>query len=416
MPTFVIVGAGHAGGRAAEALRELGFDGRVVVVGAEPHLPHERPPLSKGTLLGTQDYESCLLHPRAFYDEQRIELSLGTGVAAVDGAARTLNLGDGRTLGYDKLLFTTGATPRRLPVPGADGPGADLPGVHYLRTIEDSQAIEAAFADGARIVVIGGGFIGLEVAAAARQRRCEVTVLEAADRLIGRAVPKAIGERLRALHEAHGVDVRLGATVTAIEGRERVEGVRCAGGETLAADLAVIGIGVAPETAVAERAGVAVDDGILVNEFCETSVAGIYAAGDAARFHHPLFDRRLRLESWLHAERHPAAAAAAMCGRREPYVEVPWLWSDQYEASLQVAGMRSDDDLAVTRGVLDGDKVLQFYTREDVVHGVVALGIGVPIGRDVRWARRLIENRIAVDPDRLADATVSLKALASAEP
>ena len=411
MPTFVIVGAGHAGGRAAEAMRKHGFDGRVVLNGAEPHLPHERPPLSKGVLLRTQDYESCLLHPRAFYDEQAIELCLDVGVAAVDCAAGTVSLGDGRTLDYDQLLFTTGATPRRLAVPGAD-----LPGVHYLRTIEDSAAIAAAFGERSRVAVIGGGFIGLEVAAAARQRGCEVTVLEAADRLIGRAVPPAIGTRLKALHEAHGVQVRLGGTVTAIEGHDRVETVLCEGAAPLAADLVVIGIGVIPESAVAARAGLAVDDGILVDEFGETSEPGIYAAGDVARFYHPLFDRRLRLESWLHAEKQSAAAAGVMCGARAPYVEVPWLWSDQYDASLQVAGVQDADDRVVERGPPDGDKVLQFFIKGDIVRGVVGLGIGVAIGRDIRWARRLIENRVPVDPARLADQAVGLKELASPSP
>jgi len=411
VPTFVIVGGGHAGGRAAEAMRKHGFDGRVVLIGAESHLPHERPPLSKGGLLGTQDYESCLLHQRAFYDEQAIELSLGAHVAAVDCAAATLSLGDGRIFGYDKLLFTTGATPRRLVAPGAD-----LLGVHYLRTIEDSAAIAAAFSERSRVAVIGGGFIGLEVAAAARERGCEVTVVEAADRLIGRAVPPGIGARLKVLHETHGVHVRLGATVTAIAGHDRVETVLCEGEAPLAADLVVIGIGVAPETAVAARAGLAVDDGILVNEFGETSEPGIYAAGDVARFYHPLFDRRLRLESWLHAEKQPAAAAGAMCGARAPYVEVPWLWSDQYDASLQVAGIQDADDRVVERGPPDGDKVLQFFIKDDIVRGVVGLGIGVAIGRDVRWARRLIENRVPIDPARLADQAVGLKELASASP
>jgi len=409
VPTFVIVGAGHAGGRAAEAMRKHGFDGRVILIGAEPHLPHERPPLSKGALLGTQDYESCLLHQRAFYDEQAIELSLGAGVAAVDCAAATLSLGDGQIFRYDKLLFTTGATPRRLGVPGAD-----LPGVHYLRSIEDSSAIAAAFGERSRVVVIGGGFIGLEVAAAARERGCEVTVVEAADRLIGRAVPPAIGARLMALHETRGVHVRLGATVTAISGHDRVETVICEGEAPLAADLVVIGIGVAPETAVAKRAGLAVNDGILVNEFGETSEPGIYAAGDVARFYHPLFDRRLRLESWLHAEKQPAAVAGVMCGARAPYVEVPWLWSDQYDTSLQVAGVQDADERVVERGPPDGDKVLQFFIKDNIVRGVVGLGIGVAIGRDVRWARRLIENCVPVDPARLADLAVGLKELASA--
>ena len=406
MSTFVIIGAGHAGGRAAETMRKCGFDGRIVLLGAEPHRPYERPPLSKGALLGTQDYASCFLQANEYYDEQSLDLRLGVTVTAIDSAAQTVLFTDAASVTYDRLLLTTGASCRTLSVPGAE-----LAGVHYLRTMEDSLAIAGAVAERARTVVIGGGFIGLEVAACARQRGCEVTVLEAADRLLGRAVPAEIGARMARLHEAHGVTVRTGVHIEAIEGKEQVRAVRCDDG-TVEADLVVIGIGIVPATGLAGDAGIAVDDGILVNEFCETSAEGVYAAGDATRFAHPLFERRLRLESWLHAEAQSAAAARVMCGDRQPYTQVPWLWSDQYDASLQVAGVIDAGDQCVRRGATDGDKATLFFSRNSLLTGVVGLGVGQPIGRDVRQARRLIESATAVDPAQLADETVDLKTLA----
>jgi 3-phenylpropionate/trans-cinnamate dioxygenase ferredoxin reductase subunit len=401
-PTFVIIGAGHAGGRAAEAMRQLGFAGDVVLVGAEPHLPYERPPLSKELLQAEGCEGFALIRDEAWYDEQGITCRLGAAATAIGPEAGTVTLADGGSVAYDKLLLTTGVTVRRLNIPGAD-----LANVHTLRTIDDSRAIEALLAPGRNVAVVGGGFIGLEVAASARKRGSTVTVLEAADRLMGRGVIPAVSSAFLDLHRDNGVDVRLGAGVDRFEGDGKVERVMLADGTALAADLVVVGIGVVPETGLAEAAGIEVDNGIVVDERCRTSAPGIYAAGDATSHYSPHYGRHIRLESWENAQNQAIAAARNMCGEDFVYAGVPWMWSDQYDVGLQVAGVPAEWDAVVYRGDPKSCDFLAFQMAGDDVVGVLA----VNRPRDMRFARRLIGSGKTVDPKALADEESPLRDL-----
>jgi 3-phenylpropionate/trans-cinnamate dioxygenase ferredoxin reductase subunit len=368
-PTFVIIGAGHAGGRAAEAMRQLGFTGAIVMIG---------------------------------YDEQGIACRLGAAATAIDPDAKAVTLADGGTMAYDKLLLTTGVSVRRLTIPGAD-----LANIHYLRTIDDSRAIEALLAPGRNVAVVGGGFIGLEVAASARKRGCAVTVLEAADRLMGRGVIPAVSDAFLDLHRNNGVEVTLGAGVDRFEGDGGVARVALADGTALATDLVVVGIGVVPETGLAEAAGLDVDNGIVVDEHCRTSAPDIYAAGDATSHYSPHYDRHIRLESWENAQNQAIAAARNMCGEDFVYSSVPWMWSDQYDVGLQVAGVPAEWDTVVYRGEPKSCDFLAFQMAGGDVVGVIA----VNRPRDMRFARRLIGSGKAVDPKALADEESPLRDL-----
>ena len=398
----VIVGAGQAGGRAAEAMRAHGFAGRIVVIGAEPHLPYERPPLSKQVLLGEYEPDKTHLHPATYYAEHEIELRLGVRAVAIDRAAARVELDDGTSAPYDKLLLATGSVVRRLPLPGAE-----LGGVHVLRGIEDSLAIRDALRPGARIVIVGGGYIGLEVAAAAATRACEVTVIEVLDSLLARVMTAEMGDYFARLHRAHGVVVRLGAGVTAFEGAARVERVRLDDDSAIAADAAVIAVGVVPETALAEAAGLDIGNGIAVDENTRTSDPNVFAAGDATEHPNPVLGRRVRLESWQNAQNQAIAAARAMCGEAEPYAEVPWFWSDQYDVNLQMLGLPDADAESVVRGEMGSEAFTVFEMRGDRVLAATA----VNGARDIAVARRLIAQKRRVEPARLADVATPLRAL-----
>ncbi len=401
--TIIVVGAGQAGGRAAQGLRQAGFEGRVVLIGAEPHLPYERPPLSKELLAGDGGIDKALLHDEAFYADQSIELRAGAPATAIDPAGHIVAIEGGETLAYDTLLLATGARVRELPIPGAD-----LDGVHYLRTIEDSQAIRAGLSANARIAVIGGGFIGLEVAASARSRGCRVTVLEAAERLMGRSVAPEISDWFAELHRGHGVDLRLGARIEAIEGDGRVQGIALAGGETVPADLVIIGIGIVANTGLAEAAGLEVDNGIVVDEFGRTSNPDIYAVGDVANQPNAFLGRRVRLESYQNAQDQAIAVARNMAGEARPYEDSLWVWSDQYDVNLQMTGMADDWDELVWRGEAAGGSFTVFYLRDGRVIAVNT----VNSGRDMRAAQRLMASGNRVDPAQLADPAVKLIKLA----
>lgn len=401
-PTFVVIGAGQAAGRAVEAMRGEGFDGTIVVVGAEDHPPYERPPLSKQLLTGDYEPARTYLHDRAFYDERDIELRLGTTALGIDREAGTVHLSDGDTLGYDKLLLTTGARVRRL-----SSPGADLPGIHYLRDITDSLAIRAHFRDGANLVIVGGGYIGLEAAAAAISRGCRVTVLEMAPLVMNRVVAPDISRYFEAVHRDHGVDVRTAVAVEGFAGDDRVTAVRCGGGELVPADFVVVGVGIEADADLAESAGLAVDNGIVVDEYGQTSDPAIYAAGDVANHPNPLLGRRIRLESWQNAQNQAINTARAMCGRMEPYAEIPWFWSNQYDLNLQLVGMPETWDQVVMRGDMAGDKFAAFYLADGRV--VAANGVNSP--RDVRVARMMIEQKTRPDTDALGDPETALKSL-----
>ncbi len=400
--TYVVIGAGQAAGRAVEAMRGEGFEGRIVVVGTEDHLPYERPPLSKQLLTGEYEPERTYLHDQAFYDERRIELRLGTSALSIDREARTIDLSDGGTLNYDKLLLTTGARVRRL-----SSPGSDLPGIHYLRDISDALAIRTHFAEGASLVIVGGGYVGLEAAAVAASRGCRVTVLEMAPLVMNRVVAPDVSRFYEAVHRDHGVDIRTGAAVDGFTGDDRVEAVLCGDGASIPADFVVVGVGIEAEATLADAAGLPVDNGIVVDEYGRTEDSAIFAAGDVANHPNPLLGRRIRLESWQNAQNQAINTARAMCGKLESYAEIPWFWSNQYDLNLQMVGLPETWDQLVVRGDMADHKFSVFYLADGRV--VAANGVNSP--RDVRVARMFIEQNICPDPAALGDPDTPLKSL-----
>ncbi len=400
--TFVVIGAGQAGGRAVEAMRAAGFAGRIQLVGGEAHVPYERPPLSKKLLTGDVGPETTYLHDPTFYEDQHIELRLGVEAVAIDREARSVRLTTGETLVYDKLLLTTGSRVRRLSIPGAT-----LPGVHYLRHMDDSLAIRDRLAAGARLVVIGGGYIGLEAAAAARARGCAVTVLEAASRVVNRVVAPEIGRFYEDLHRANGVDIRTDVKVLEFIGDGRIEAVVCKGGITLPADFVIVGVGIEADAGLAQAAGLVVDNGIVVDSSGRSSDEHIFAAGDVANQPSDLLGRRLRLESWQNAQNQSIAVARIMCGGSEPYQELPWFWSDQYGLNLQMIGLPEGWDRLVIRGDMAAHKFAAFYLRDRAIIGANA----VNSPRDLRFARMLMEQGARPDPAALADQNIPLKSL-----
>jgi 3-phenylpropionate/trans-cinnamate dioxygenase ferredoxin reductase subunit len=399
---FVIVGAGQAGGWAAKTLRDQGFAGRVVLIGDEAHPPHERPPLSKAVLTGAKPPESTYLWSREALVGFKIELVSGARVLRIDRTAKRVELLEGAPVAYDRLLLATGGRVRRLPLPGSE-----LAGIHYLRGIEDAAAIRGALTPGARIVVVGGGWIGLEVAAAARTLGAEVTVLEAADRLCGRALPAELGAYLKALHAGKGVDIRLGARLEAFAGTGKVTGAVLAGGETIPASAVVVGVGIVPNVELAAAAGLGVDNGIVVDASGRTDDPDIFAAGDVTNHPNPLLGRRLRLESWENAQNQAIAAAKAMLDRSEPYHEIPWFWSDQYDVNLQLLGLAEGYDDAVTRGDLAKPPFVRFYLKDGKIRAVAAANSP----RELRIVKRLMQMGRTAAPAQLADPAVNLQAL-----
>lgn len=401
----VIVGANLAGGRAAEAMRESGFEGRIVLLGAEPDRPYERPPLSKDYLRRETPEEKLYLRPPAYYEEQRIELRLGVRATRLDPAAKAVELESGERLPYDKLLIATGCELRRLGIPGVE-----LAGVRYLRTRADSAALAASLDTAQRVVVVGAGFIGSEVAASARKLGKQVTILEAAPVPLARALGVKMGEVCAAIHRDHGVDLRLSSGVKEFRGTGRVEEVVLADGSAIPCDLAIVGVGVAPSVGWLEGSGVALDNGVVVNEYCETNLPGLYAAGDIANAWNPLYGERLRVEHYDNAQNQGIAAGKAMAGVREAYAPVLYFWSDQYEHTLQYVGHAGGDDEIVVRGNVSKRSFTAFYLREGRLRA--AFAIGRP--KDIMATRRLIQSGRQVDPGTLADEQTDLRALSRA--
>ena len=401
--THVIVGAGHAGGRAAQAMRQCGFEGKILLIGEEPHVPYERPPLSKDLIVTDAGLEKVRLHDAAWYAENRIELIAANAATSIDTAAKTVGLADGQAIGFDGLMLTTGARVRRLPVPGAD-----LDGVFYLRTIEDSAAIRAQIAAGTEVAVIGGGFIGLEIAGSAARRGARVTVLEAADRLMGRSVAPEVADWFARMHRDRGVDLRLGVSIAAIEGGRSATGVRLGDGSVVPAEVVVIGIGILPNIEIAEAAGLAVDNGIVVDDRGRTSHPDIWAAGDVANQPNAFAGRRLRLESYQNAQDQAAAVARNLCGADEAYEDSLWVWSDQHDVNLQMTGAPESWDSLLWRGDPDGGRFTVFY----MAGGRIVAVNTVNNGREMRPARMLMESGKVVDPAALADMSVKLLKLA----
>jgi 3-phenylpropionate/trans-cinnamate dioxygenase ferredoxin reductase component len=405
MPTIAIVGASLAGSSAAATLREEGFDGRVVLIGTEPQMPYDRPPLSKNYLRGVTPFEKTLLRPAEFYRERDIEMRLGTTVTRVDVEKRALALQDGERLDFDQLLIATGGRNKRFPIPGID-----LPGVYDLRTVADADRIREAMARGGRAVVVGMGFIGAEVAAAMRQSGLEVVAVEPFKTPLYRALGEEIGRVVEGLHRDNGVEMILADAVTAFEGAGQVERVVTRDGRRIECSLAVFGLGIEPVTELVAGTPVRVDNGIVVDDQSRTNVPGIFAAGDVANHYHPVCGRQMRVEHWQNGVKQGAAAARSMLGRGQSYDEVHWFWSDQFDANIQYAGFHAAWDRIVVRGSLASRKFLAFYLTGGRVESVVAINQG----RDMRRTFPIIKARVAVDPARLEDPNVDLRTLAPA--
>lgn len=404
MEAIVIVGAGHCGGRSALVLREAGWSGPLILVGDEPDPPYERPPLSKGVLCG--ESFAATLAPAARYAEAGIEWIAGRHVDTIDRAAAAIVLDDGRRIGYRTLLLATGGRARTLPIPGAD-----LPGVFTLRTLTDARSLAPRLAEGARIAVVGGGFIGLEVAASARSRGCAVTLLEAAPRLLGRAVPAAIAARVQALHAARGVTLHVGVPPTAFERAGDALRIRLADGRGIDADTIVVGIGIVPGVELAERAGLACANGIVVDAQLRTSDPQIFAAGDVAAFPSPLSGRTARLESWHNAEDHARVAAANLAGGQASVGATPWFWSDQFDHQLQIAGDPSLGAAVATRPLADAATIDFHLDAEGRIVGLAGFGPMTALAKEFKLARVLFERGARPAGAALADPAVKLKSL-----
>jgi anthranilate 1,2-dioxygenase ferredoxin reductase subunit len=394
---LIVVGGGQAGRRAAEVLREHAPDARICIIGEESHLPYDRPSLSKNALLDEERERDAFIRDYAYYQSQRIELRLGLKVTAINRADRLLTLSDGSEVSYDRLLLATGSRVRKL----RGGP------VHYLRTLDDAGNLRARLTKGARVVIVGGGFIGLEVAATAIGRGCAVKLVEPADRLLKRSMPPEVSEFMRQLHVHRGVEFRLGAQVMDIQ-QIHDGSVRVATNEgELVADVVVAGIGVIPNTELAEQAGLEVRDGIVVNGECRTSDSDIFAAGEVTQHFVSSVGRHIRVESWQVAEKQPAVAAANMLGATERYDESPWLWSDQYDCNVQSLGTFDGAHTVVVRGEISNG-VFSMVGLNDA--GNIQAAVSVNNGKEMAAFRRMITGG-PVDANQLADTSVSLRSL-----
>ncbi|MCB8877713.1 NAD(P)/FAD-dependent oxidoreductase [Acidisoma silvae] len=404
-PGIVIIGAGEAGTRAALTLRERHYTGSVTLIGAETHLPYERPPLSKAAQTALDHPSPALIGGADRLADLGITYRTGVMVTGIDRAAQTVSVQDGLSLPYAQLLLATGAKPRTLALPGATADN-----VLYLRTFVDALALRNRLAHGIRLVVIGGGFIGLEVAASALERGCAVTVVEMAPRILGRAVPAEIAARVAAHHRAAGITIIEGIGLTAIAARPQGSTVVLADGTVLEADAIIAGIGAIPETALAEAAGLTIENGIRVDGRLATDDPAIFAAGDCCSFPHPVFGgRRLRLEAWRNAQDQGRHAAGSMLGDRAAFATVPWFWSDQHGDTLQIAGLPDEGDQTVTRDL--GGMPFLFHLKGGRLVGASAFGPIGKVAKDIRLAEMLIDAKCHPDPAALADPAVKLKAL-----
>lgn len=400
--TFVIVGASLAGAKAAETLRAEGFDGRVVLIGDEARRPYERPPLSKEYMRGEKDFDAAAVHPAGFYDEHDIELRTSSLVTAIDPTGRSVTLSSGEQIAYDRLLLATGATPRRLSVPGAD-----LEGVHYLRSVEDADQLRQAIGPSVQVVVIGAGWIGAEVAASARQVGAGVAMVELAAVPLERVLGPEVGAVYRDLHQSHGVDLHFGVGVEAIVGSQTVEAVRLSDGTVLAATAVVVGVGVTPRVELAEAAGLTVNNGVVVDDYLQASAPGIFAAGDVANAFHPRYGTRIRLEHWSAALNQGPAAARAMLGHQVSYDRIPYFFSDQYDLGMEYRGWAPDFDQVVFRGDPAAGEFLCFWLR----HGRVAAAMNANVWDAGDAIETLLQTDRPIDPARLADPDAELAGL-----
>ena len=408
---FVIIGASLAGASAAAALREGGFDGTVELIGAEPQLPYNRPPLSKGYLRGQERFEDQLVNPADYYTQHDIKLRLGVRVTRVDPGRKVVGLDGGEEVPYDRLLVATGGRNRTLTTPGAE-----LPGIFQLRTVEDCDRIRAVARSGARAVVIGLGFIGSEVSASLRQMGLAVTAIEGHPVPLARVLGNEVGTVLAEIHREKGVELVMEDAVAAFEGAGRLERLRTKGGRTLECDLVVAGIGIVPNSELLAGAGAAVDNGILVDALCQSSLPGVYAAGDVANHLHPLFGR-LRVEHWNNGFQQGRAAARTMLGGTQPYDYLHSFWSDQYEHLLEYVGYATHWDRVVFRGDPGSRKFLGFFLKDGTLRAAVGLNRGgdpedAKTEGELKLVAKLIRARVPVDPKRLADETRELPRVA----
>jgi 3-phenylpropionate/trans-cinnamate dioxygenase ferredoxin reductase subunit len=400
--TFVVAGAGLAGAKAVEQLRTDGFDGRIVLLGKEPHAPYERPDLSKGFLLGKTERQKLFVHADDFYATHDVDLRTDVAVTAIDRASRTVTTDGTDTIQYDALLLATGADPRRLSIPGAE-----LDGVRYLRTLEDAEALRGAIDTATAVAIIGGGWIGMEVAAAARSLGRNVTVVFPESEPLERVLGIEAGATYAALHRAHGVRLLARAAVESFEGTGSVEAVRLADGGRIEADLVVVGIGVLPRTSLATNAGLAVSDGIEVDEYLRTSDPAVYAAGDIAGAWHPVLRTRLRVEHWANALHQGPAAARSMLGLAEPFDRLPYFYSDQFDRGMEYVGHAPSYDRVVFRGDAGSGEFCVYW----LLDGCVAAAMNVNVWDVVDVHKRLIAAGATVDTTRLADPATPLESL-----
>jgi 3-phenylpropionate/trans-cinnamate dioxygenase ferredoxin reductase subunit len=402
--TFVIVGASLAGAKAAAELRERGFDGRVVLIGAESERPYERPPLTKDYLQGKSERAKAYVHDEDFYGAQEIELRLGTEVESIDTSASAITLAGGEELAYDSLLLTTGAQPRTVSVPGAD-----LDGVHYIRTFDDCDALRERLSSGSgRVAVVGAGWIGSEFAASARGAGLEATVIDPLAVPNERIFGAEIGAFYRDVHIRHGVQMVLEDGVDALEGDGSVSAVRTASGRRVECDFAVIGVGALPRTQLAEAAGLTVENGIQVDAALKTSAPNVYAAGDVANAWHPFYERHIRVEHWANALNQGPAAARSMLGESVSYDRIPYFFSDQYDVGMEYSGYATDWDEVVFRGDRDGGEFVAFWLADGRVVG----GMNVNVWDVNEHVQALIRSRRRVDADELRDTDTPLESLA----
>lgn len=402
MTGMVIIGAGHAAGQAAASLRQEKYEGPITIVGDEPHVPYQRPPLSKQYLSGEQEIDRVYLRPQKFYDDKDVKLILNTSATAIDRDAKTVSLDNGETLEYEKLIISTGSRPRILNIEGSD-----LGGIHYLRTIGDVDAIRAEMGDAKNLVIVGGGYIGLEVASVGVEAGLNVHVLEMEERILQRVTTPEMSEYYHNLHTGRGVNIHTQTGVTGFSGDGRVAKVLCGDAGEFDADLVIVGIGIIPNVELAEAAGLEVDNGIVVNERCETSDPDIFSAGDCTNHPNPLLNRRLRLESVPNAMEQARVCASNMLGGDKTYASIPWFWSDQYELKLQMVGFSADGDQQVVRGNMAENQFAVFYLND----GKVVSADAVNSPKEFMICKQLVGK--AVDVDALADPESDLKALLS---
>ncbi|KEQ16538.1 NAD(P)/FAD-dependent oxidoreductase [Endozoicomonas numazuensis] len=399
----VIIGASHAAAQLSASLRTEGWEGEILVIGDEAYLPYHRPPLSKTFLSGEKTIEQIQIRPAAFYEKQNIQFKLNTRVEAIDREKKSLTLNTGETIQYSKLALCTGSRPRILPLEGSQ-----LPGVHYLRAASDIEGIQSNIASGKKAVIVGGGYIGLETAAVLRTLGLEVTILEMMDRVLQRVTAPEISAFYHRIHTEEGVTIKTGTAIKAIEGNGKVESVILDDQSRLEADLVIIGAGIVPNVELAEKAGLEVDNGILVNELATTSDSDIVAAGDCTNFPNPLFNKRMRLESVPNAMEQSRSAAASICGKEKVYAAQPWFWSDQYDMKLQIAGLSEGYEQVVIRGDYEqGRSFVAWYLKA----GKVLAADCVNRGKEFMTAKKLIQSGVTVDASKLADDAIDPKEL-----